>query len=123
MTPTYRDGMTDGPAPDTPAAPAPESSTPAAPDTPEAPAPARGGHPVLRYTAWRVLLLVAVWAPLQFLTPLRGVLAIVLAFLISGAISLFVLDRQRERAGRSVGGYFGRLNARIEESKRAEDVD
>ena len=45
------------------------------------------------------------------------------AILISGAISIVVLDRQRGRVGVAAGRFFGRINARIEESARAEDED
>lgn len=73
------------------------------------------------YTALRLLVLAVVWGVLQLTTPLRGLLAIAVALLISGLLSLFVLDRQRERLSVGVAGFFGRLNARIDASSRAED--
>lgn len=73
------------------------------------------------YTALRLLVLAVVWGVLQLTTPLRGLLAIAVALLISGLVSLFVLDRQRERLSIGVAGFFGRLNARIDASSRAED--
>jgi hypothetical protein len=78
---------------------------------------------VLWYTLLRFAMLVAVWFVIQLLTPLRGVWAIVLALLISGAISLLVLNRQRDAVSTGVANFFGRINARIEESKTAEDFD
>lgn len=75
----------------------------------------------LLYTALRVALLAVVWWLVQLTTPLRGLLALAVALLISGLISIFVLDRQRERLSVGVAGFFGRLNARIDASTRAED--
>ena len=73
------------------------------------------------YTGLRLLLWLGVWAILQFLTPVKGVLAIVIALLISGAISIVVLDRQRDAMSEGVGAFFGRINDRIEKSAAAED--
>ena len=73
------------------------------------------------YSGLRLLLWLAVWAILQFLTPVKGVLALVMALLISGAISIVVLDRQRDAMSEGVGAFFGRINDRIERSEAAED--
>jgi len=73
------------------------------------------------YTLLRVGIFLVFWLPLHFLTPLRGLLAAAAALLMSGAVSLVVLDRQRGRVGRAAGGFFERLNARIDASTRAED--
>jgi hypothetical protein len=75
------------------------------------------------YTLLRVAMLVAVWFLLEWLTPFRGLWAIVAAFLISGGISLLLLNRERDAVSIGVAGFFGRINQRIEESKRAEDFD
>jgi hypothetical protein len=71
----------------------------------------------------RLLLFIAVWLLLQLLTPLRGLWALVLALLVSGAISFFLLNRQRDAMSGVVAGFFGRINDRIDASTRAEDVD
>jgi hypothetical protein len=78
---------------------------------------------VLVYTALRVALFLAVWLTIELLTPINGVWAMVLAIVLSGAISLFVLDRQRGRVASVAAGFFGGINERIEASARAEDVD
>lgn len=78
---------------------------------------------VLVYTVLRVALFAAVWFTFELLTPISGVWALVLAILVSGAISIVVLDRPRERVGHVAAGFFGRINERIEASTRAEDYD
>ena len=75
------------------------------------------------YTGLRVAIFVVFWLPLQLFTPLRGVLAVGAALLMSGAVSLVVLDRQRGRMGRATAGFFERPNDRIGASARAEDAD
>ena len=85
-----------------------------------------GGSKVLAivvYTVLRVALFAAVWLTLELLTPISGLWAIVLAILISGAISIVVLDRPRERVGAVAAGFFRGINERIEASARAEDDD
>lgn len=76
----------------------------------------------LLYTALRTALLLVAWALVQLTTPLRGLLALAVALLVSGLLSVFVLDRQRERLSAGVAGFFARLNARIDASARAEDA-
>lgn len=75
------------------------------------------------YTALRVALFAGMWLTIELLTPINGIWAIVLALLLSGAISIVVLDRQRDRVGRVAAGFFSGLNERIEASARAEDFD
>lgn len=89
------------------------------------PAQRRGSRAVavLVYTVLRVALFLAVWALFQFLTPIKGLWAVVAGILVSGAISLIVLDRQRNAVAIAAGGVLGRINARIEASARAEDED
>jgi len=94
-----------------------DETAPAAPDA----AAARGGHPVLVYTALRLLLL-AVTAGVLYLLGLRNILLLlVFAFLISGVISIFVLNRRREVAAVEVVTAVQKVNHRIDESARAED--
>jgi hypothetical protein len=79
-------------------------------------------HPTLVYTLSRVLLFLAVLGVL-YLLGARDLVLLVLAFLISGAISLVLLSRQRDAMSSSVTGTFRRINERIEASSRAEDED
>lgn len=78
-------------------------------------------HPFVVYTGLRILLLLATGI-VCYLLGARGIGLIILAFLISGLISFIVLVPQRDRVGTRVGGYFRRLNDRIEESKQSEDA-
>ncbi len=75
------------------------------------------------YTLLRLAMLIAVWFMFQLLTPLRGIWAVVAALLVSGAISLLVLNKQRDAVSIGVANFFGRINDRIEASKSAEDFD
>lgn len=77
----------------------------------------------LVYSVLRLLVFAAVWLLVQILTPWRGLLAIAVAILISGGISLFVLDRPRGQVAMGVDAFMRRMNERIEASARAEDVD
>lgn len=79
-------------------------------------------HPFLIYTAARIGLLIAFGAAC-YLLGARGILLIVLAFLLSGLASFILLNRSRGQVGASVGAYFSRINRRIEESTTAEDYD
>jgi hypothetical protein len=76
---------------------------------------------VIVYTLLRILLFAAVWVVVELLTPIHGVWAAAAAIVMSGAISLILLDRQRGKVGQAAGGFFGRINQRIESSARAED--
>lgn len=75
------------------------------------------------YTGLRVALLAVVWLLVQVVTPLRGLLAIAVALVISGVVSFIVLDRSRDTASAGLSGFFRRIDERIERSKVAEDVD
>ena len=81
------------------------------------------GWAVVRFTLLRVLLLAGVWVLVQVTPGLRGLTAIVVALLISGLISLVVLNRQRDAMGEVVAGFFRSINARIDASARAEDCE
>ena len=78
---------------------------------------------ILVYTVLRVALFAVVWVTIEFLTPIHGLWAAASAILISGAISIVVLDRQRGEVGSVAAGFFRRINKRIEASARAEDDD
>lgn len=76
----------------------------------------------IRYTTLRLAMLILVGA-IAYLIGLRGLTLAVVAFLASGLISFFVLDRQRDQMGESIGGFFKSINARIDADTRKEDVD
>lgn len=76
----------------------------------------------IRYTTLRLAMLIAVGG-VGYLLGLRDILLLIVAFLVSGILSLVLLDRQRDAMGASVGSVFSRINARIEASTRAEDAD
>ncbi len=101
---------------------APETETAAETGTTTGPVAGRGrsGHPILMYTLARFGLLIVAGA-VCYLAGARGILLIVLAFLISGLLSYVVLYRQRDNAGARMGGYFSRMNQKIEDSKSSED--
>lgn len=75
------------------------------------------------YTGLRLALLAAVWLLLQVVTPFRGLIALIIALLISGVVSVVLLDRPRDRAGNRVAGVFKRIDERIERSRTAEDYE
>jgi hypothetical protein len=78
---------------------------------------------LLLYTLSRVALFLVIWLPLQLFTSWRGFPALVVAILVSGGISLVVLNRQRNSAVGNVQTFFRRINRRIDESRTAEDYD
>jgi TctA family transporter len=83
----------------------------------------------LAYTSARIVLLV-VSAVLLYLAGARGLLLLLLAFVVSGIVSFVLLSRQRDRMS---GSLMTRLKsgrpqgpgwrARLEEGARAEDQD
>lgn len=99
-----------------------DEQAPVTGETAQAAAPSFGRHPVLVYTLQRLGVLIVVGAVL-YLLGLRGVWLILFAFLVSGVISAFVLKGAREGASYGITGAVTRVNRRIEESARAEDVD
>jgi hypothetical protein len=79
-------------------------------------------HPVVTYTVLRLAILAAVGGVL-YLLGLRDVWLILFAFLVSGVISAVVLNRRREGAAYGITSALRNVNARIDASSRAEDVD
>ena len=79
-------------------------------------------HPILVYTLLRLVLFLAV-AFLLGAIGARGLLLLVLAFVVSGFLSLVLLDGPRSRFGATVGNYFSGINRRIDEAARSEDDD
>lgn len=76
----------------------------------------------LSYTLARLGLLVLALG-LGYIAGLRGPLLLILAFLGSGVISFFMLNKQRSSMGGRVAGYFQSINERIDANTRKEDVD
>ena len=79
------------------------------------------------YATARILLLV-VSVVLLYLIGARGLLLLVLAFLVSGIASFVLLSRQRDRISAALSGRIGRgrlaeFRARLDEGTRAEDDD
>ncbi len=78
---------------------------------------------ILAYSGARIGLFLGIWIVLAWLSPIKGLLAAALALVLSGAISMLALNRQRDAMSKSIAGFFGRMNARIDASTRAEDQD
>ena len=83
----------------------------------------------LAYTSARIVLLV-VSAVLLYLAGARGLLLLLLAFVVSGIASFVLLSRQRDRMSGALMTRLksGRLRgpglrARLEDGARAEDQD
>jgi hypothetical protein len=78
------------------------------------------GRAFFVYTGLRILLLLAVGG-LLYATGARGFLLLVLAFLVSGALSLVWLDRPRAKMSQGFGNAVGRVNDKIDAAAAAED--
>ncbi len=78
------------------------------------------GRAFVIYTGLRIILLLAVGG-LLYLTGARGLLLILLSFLVSGALSLVWLDRPRAQMSAGVGRAIGRVNERIDAAAASED--
>ena len=78
--------------------------------------------PFLGYTLGRLGLL-ALALGLGYVAGLRGPMLLVMAFLGSGIVSFFMLNKQRSNLGGKVAGYFQSINERIDANTRKEDVD
>lgn len=76
----------------------------------------------LSYTLARFGLLAATLA-VGYIAGMRGIWLFVSAFIGSGALSLVMLDRQRNAMGNKVSGYFTKLNEKIDASASKEDID
>lgn len=76
----------------------------------------------LRYTTLRLALLIIVGG-IAFTLGMRGLPLAIVAFIGSGLASFVILDRQRDELGKSVGGLFQRISARIDADTRKEDLD
>lgn len=82
------------------------------------------------YTLARLGIFAVTWAVLWGLAQLifessavLNLWTLLLALIVSGAISIFVLASMRDRVAVRIQERARALNDRIEESRRAEDVD
>jgi len=78
---------------------------------------ARFGVLIVSYLV--VWLLVSIWFDPAFL----NLFVLVVSFLVSAVVSYFALAGLRDALALHVSERAGRLSQRIEESRRAEDVD
>jgi hypothetical protein len=90
--------------------------------TSEAPRSFLDKHPGLVYTGSRLGLFVLVLPPM-YLAGMRGILLLAFALVVSGLLSLVLLNGLRARMSGEVSGFFSRMNARIDAASRAEDDD
>lgn len=77
--------------------------------------------PFLRYTAQRLLLLVAVLG-LAWIVGLRGLLLVVVGVFGSGLLSLVLLSRSRDAASVALSDRMSSANRRIQRRAAAEDA-
>lgn len=87
----------------------------------DAPGP-RGAHPVLVYSLLRLLILAITVGVLWLLGLRQPLLLLLFAFLISGVVSVFALDRRREVAAVEVVSAVQKVNQRIDSSASVEDA-
>ena len=85
------------------------------PDTPP------GGRAAVVYTAMRLALFVGCLV-VVFVIGLRGFVALLVALVGSGLLSLFLLARQRTAMSVAVDRRVGRLRERTQARTRAEDA-
>jgi len=76
----------------------------------------------LSYTLLRLILFVVVFAALA-LVGARSFLLLALAILISGAVSYFVLSRQRAAMSTAISRRVTSFRSRLNTASRAEDDD
>lgn len=73
-------------------------------------------HPILLYTLARTGLLVASLG-VVYLVGARGILWIIIGFVISALLSYLLLGKLRDQIGAGVGGHFDKLNEQVEEGE------
>ena len=79
-------------------------------------------NPFISYTLARLGLL-AVTLGICYLFGLRGPMLIIVGFLVSGLISLVLLNSQRSQLGGRISGYFSGINQKLDANTRKEDFD
>jgi len=72
------------------------------------------------YTFLRILILASLLG-VGYLVGLRGVILLVMGFLASGIVSLFVLSKTRDQLSTSIFSGFQRVNKRIAAAAEKED--
>jgi hypothetical protein len=77
---------------------------------------------VLAYWAARSALFVAVWAAL-WLVEVRGVLAVVAAFVVAWLLGYLLLPKMRLAAGAELDGWIGRFQERHHRDDAEEDAE
>jgi len=86
---------------------------------------------MIKYTLARLGVFLATWAALWALTrlfvddggPIFDAGVLLVAVILSSVISLFALAGMRNRVAEKLKDRAAAINERIEESRRAEDVD
>jgi uncharacterized membrane protein len=77
-------------------------------------------HPAIAYTAARLLLFAVPFGLLLLFVPV--VWAVLIAFVFSAIVSVFVLSRMRDAWSASLAGRADRTRARMAERAAAEDA-
>ena len=75
---------------------------------------------VIFYTFLRLVILLSFLA-VGYLVGLRGLTLIVIGFLLSGIISLFVLNKSRDQFSKSIYNLGKKINKRIDAAAEKED--
>lgn len=101
---------------DTEPSPNPEPQD-ASPEETVEQAPATGSrHPILLYTLARTLLLAASLG-VVYLLGARGIVWIIIGFVISALLSYLLLGKLRDQISSGVGNHFDKLNEKVEEGE------
>jgi hypothetical protein len=75
---------------------------------------------IFTYTFLRILILFA-FLGVGFLLGLRGITLILIGFLASGIVSLFVLSNTRDQLSNSIFSAFQKVNKKIASAAEKED--
>ncbi len=75
---------------------------------------------IFSYTFLRFVILLSFIA-VGYLVGLRDLTLIVVTFLASGIVSLFVLNKSRDQFSSSISTFFQRINRRIDAAAQKED--
>ena len=79
-------------------------------------------NPFISYTLARIGLL-AIALGIGYAAGLRGAILLIVGFLVSGLISLIILNNQRSALGGKIASFFSGINAKIDANSRKEDTD
>ena len=75
---------------------------------------------IFSYTFLRFVILLSFIA-VGYLVGLRDLTLIVVTFLASGIVSLFVLNKSRDQFSSSISTFFQKINRRIDSAAQKED--